>query len=76
MTRPWAGMDSGRAGVPSRLRRCVMNVENAGRREATSRCFWPGAGLRIWIPPHCGRKKEFFWDEDCVDSRWSGRKAG
>ena len=70
-------MESDSAGVPSRLSKCVMNVENAGRREVTSRCFIPGGGLKIWIPPHWGRKKEFWWEvSEGVDSRWRGRMEG
>ena len=59
ITRSSAGMLSGRAGVPRRLSRWPINVENAGRREGASRWVVPGDGLRICTPPHWGKKNEF-----------------
>jgi len=53
-----------------------MKVEKGDRKEDTSRCLVPEAGLRIWIPPHWGRKKELCRGVDSVDSRRRGRIDG
>lgn len=45
ITRSSAGMESGRAGVPSKLNRWPMKVEKAGRREVALRCVVLGGGL-------------------------------
>jgi hypothetical protein len=45
ITAPSAGNPAGNPGVPNKLNKCVINVENAPLSDAASKCFCPGGGL-------------------------------